>query len=121
MRPRHPPPRPPLRHVYLRLLPRRLRSEPLSLPPPCPYPSSLAPAPSRTEYTRTRPVADRVKHVPHDMRYYFRAASTPTATPNAAARTTVVDECRARPTTDGGVEATGAGTYFEATADAVGG
>ena len=43
------------------------------------------------------------KHVPHDMRYYFRAASTPTATPNAAARTTVVDECRARPATDGGV------------------
>ena len=121
MRPRHPPPRPPLRHVYLRVLPRRLRSETLSLPPPCTYPSPLAPAPSRTEYTRTRPVADRVKHVPHDMRYYFRAASTPTATPSAAARTTVVDECRARPTTDGGVEATGDGTYFEATAAAVGG
>ena len=55
------------------------------------------------------------------MRYYFRAASTPTATPNAAARTTVVEECRARPTTDGGVEATGDGTYFEATAADVGG
>ena len=61
------------------------------------------------------------KHVTHDMRYYFRAASTPTATPNAAARATVVDECRARPTTDGGVEATGDGTYFEATAAEVGG
>ena len=64
VRARRPPPRPPLRHVYLRLLPRRLRSEPLSLPPPCPYPSSLAPAPSRTEYARTRPVADRVNTFP---------------------------------------------------------
>jgi len=84
-------------------------------------PPKTLPQPLNRRNLRIQPFADRVKHVPHDMRYYFRAASTPTATPSAAARTTVVDECRARPTTDGGVEATGAGTYFEATADAVGG
>ena len=53
---------------------------------------------------------------------YFRAASSPTAAPSAAARTTVVVECRALLNRTGdGADALGLGTYFEAAAGAEGG